>query len=570
MNSLILFTEKTTNAAIKSFHWVDYVVLVIYLLFTLSIGLYFQLKSKLQKANNTDEYFKAGGKTPGWVAGFSIYATTLSAITYMATPAKAFSSDWLFAFGNLTIFIATPLLIRFIIPFFKKLNDVSGYGFLEKRFSYFLRVSASLMFILFHVIRVGLIIYLPTIALTAVTNINPYLIAIIIGVFCVISTVLGGLNGVIWSDFIQAVVLIGGILLAIIFALVKIENLSEVNNIVINNHKLLEKESIIPQNWAKPWILVLFFGQLINTFYQYIGSQDVVQRYQSNQSFKQVKKGLWTNAILALITILLFYGMGTLLYAFYVQKTGLTNIEDIMKSIGIKANNQILPYFIVTVLPVGISGLIIAGIYSASMSTISSSLHSAATCIVEDILVRIKPNLKDKEKMYWAKGLILGIGLLGTIASIILIISKADNLLDLFAAVIGLFGTSVTVIYLLGIFTKRTSNIGAILGSISSFIIVFAIFIVNKTSKTTVVSDFYGIILAFIVGLLLGYLSSFIFKNKKIDKLEGLTIHTFSKQDFNKMIEDGEKEWQEIKTNENQFKKDLIKKIKQKKVAKSN
>lgn len=108
------------------------------------------------------------------------------------------------------------------------------------------------MFILFHVIRVGLIIYLPTIALTAVTNINPYLIAIIIGVFCVISTVLGGLNGVIWSDFIQAVVLIGGILLAIIFALVKIENLSEVNNIVINNHKLLEKESIIPQNWAKP------------------------------------------------------------------------------------------------------------------------------------------------------------------------------------------------------------------------------------------------------------------------------------------------------------------------------
>lgn len=138
-----LLAKSTTNLAVKSFHWADYVVLVIYLLFTLGIGLYFQFKSKLQKAENTDEYFKAGGKTPGWVAGFSIYATTLSAITYMATPAKAFSTDWLFAFGNLTIFIATPLLIRFIIPFFKKLNDVSGYGFLEKRFSYFLRVAAS-------------------------------------------------------------------------------------------------------------------------------------------------------------------------------------------------------------------------------------------------------------------------------------------------------------------------------------------------------------------------------------------------------------------------------------------
>ncbi|QVK02483.1 sodium:solute symporter [Mycoplasma mycoides] len=567
MNNLI-FLQSTSQSTSKSFHWADYLVLVIYLLFTLGIGLYFQFKSKLQKAENTDEYFKAGGKTPGWVAGFSIYATTLSAITYMATPAKAFSTDWLFAFGNLTIFIATPLLIRFIIPFFKKLNDVSGYGFLEKRFSYFLRVAASLMFILFHVIRVGLIIYLPTIALTAVTNINPYLIAVIIGIFCVISTVLGGLNGVIWSDFIQAVVLIGGILLAIIFALIKMPNLNEVNSIVINNHKLLAKESIIPQSWAKPWILVLFFGQLINTFYQYIGSQDVVQRYQSNQSFKQVKKGLWTNAILSLITILLFYGMGTLLYAFYVQKTGLTSIDEIMKNIGINANNQILPYFIVTVLPVGISGLIIAGIYSASMSTISSSLHSAATCIVEDILIRIKPDLKDKQKMYWAKGLILGIGLLGTIAALVLIVTKADNLLDLFAAIIGLFGTSVTVIYLLGIFTKRTSNTGAILGAISSFIIVFVVFIINKTTKIAI-SDFYGIILAFIIGLLVGYLSSFIFKNKKLNQLEGLTVHTFSKQDFNKMVEDGEKEWQEIKASESQFKKDLINKIKNKKVAKN-
>ncbi|WFQ90113.1 sodium:solute symporter [Mycoplasma feriruminatoris] len=563
-----LLAKSTTNLAVKSFHWADYVVLVIYLLFTLGIGLYFQFKSKLQKAENTDEYFKAGGKTPGWVAGFSIYATTLSAITYMATPAKAFSTDWLFAFGNLTIFIATPLLIRFIIPFFKKLNDVSGYGFLEKRFSYFLRVAASLMFILFHVVRVGLIIYLPTIALTAVTNINPYLIAVVIGIFCVISTVLGGLNGVIWSDFIQAVVLIGGILLAIIFALIKMPNLAEVNSKVINNHKLLAKESIIPQSWAKPWILILFFGQLINTFYQYIGSQDVVQRYQSNQSFKQVKKGLWTNAILSLITILLFYGMGSLLYAFYAQQTGLSNVNDIIKNLGIKQNNQILPYFIVTVLPAGISGLIIAGIYSASMSTISSSLHSAATCIVEDILVRIKPNIKDKHKMYWAKSLILGIGLLGTIAAIFLIITKADNLLDLFAAIIGLFGTSVTVIYLLGIFTKRTSNIGAIIGSVSSFIIVLSIFIINKIGKTPV-SDFYGIILAFIIGLLLGYLSSFIFKNKKIDKLDGLTVHTFSKQDFNKMVEDGEKEWQEIKASETQFKKDLIKKIKNKKVARN-
>ncbi|UWD35298.1 sodium:solute symporter [Mycoplasma cottewii] len=552
------------NATNKgSFHWVDYLVLGIYLLFTLGIGLYFKFKSKLQKAEGTEEYFKSGGKTPGWVAGFSIYATTLSAITYMATPARAFSTDWLFAFGNLTIFIATPLLIRFMIPFFQKLNDVSGYGFLEKRFSYFLRVFASVMFILFHIVRVGLIIYLPTIALTAVTNLNPYLIAIFIGIICVVSTVLGGLSGVIWSDFIQAVVLIGGIVLAIIFALAKMPNLGDVNSIIVNNGKLLPKEAIIPQSFAKPFILTLFFGQLINTFYQYIGSQDVVQRYKSNKSFKEVKKGLWTNAILSLITIFLFYGMGSLLYAYYNQTLGLVGPKEIAKNLGIQ-EGQIFPYFIVTVLPIGISGLIIAGIYSASMSTVSSSLHSAATCLVQDIIVRIKPDMSDKTKMNWAKGIILGIGILGTLVAVLLMVVKADDILNLFAGIIGLFGVSVTCIYILGVFTKRTSNIGAIIGGICGLIIIAVPFVLSQAKIATNVDQFYFIILAFIVSLSVGYLSSFIFKNKKIDELDGLTIHTFSKQDFNQMVEEGEKEWQEIKESEKQFKKELLNKIKSK------
>ncbi|ALX70963.1 sodium:solute symporter [Spiroplasma turonicum] len=554
------------NATKINFHIANYIVLALYLAIMMGIGVYFKIKSKIQKTeHNSKEFFRSGGKIPGWIAGFSIYSTTISAITYMSTPAKAFSGDWLWAFGNLTIFIVTPLLIKFIIPFFKRLDATTGYGFLEKRFSYFLRLFSSVMFILFHTLKIGVIIYLPTIALTSVTDINPYAIAAVIGILCMIYTILGGMNGVIWTEFIQAIVLLGGIALAIIFALAKMPDIGGINGSIQDNDKILSLKSALPNGWANDWILILFFGQIINTFYQYVGSQDVIQRYQSNQSFKQTKKGLWTNAILSLITIFLFYGMGSLLFAYYNQKTGLSNSSDIVNDLGI-TSEQILPYFIVTVLPIGISGLIIAGIYAASMGTISSSLHCSATCIVEDIIKKWKPDLEEKKKLLYAKIIIVIAGIIGTTAALTLIATKAQNMLDLTTNFISLFGVSVSVIYILGIFTKRTSNIGAILAGLFGFIVLFIFFILsivhnNNPDSVPQISQFYGTLLAFFGSLITGYLSSFIFKNKKIDKLDGLTIHTFSKEEFEEVVKKGEEEWNLIKQNEKEFKKTMINKL---------
>ena len=187
----------------------NWVVLGAYLLAMLGVGAYFTRKA----SKNTDSFFKAEGHIPAWAAGFSIYATTLSAITFMSTPEQAFLSDWAYAIGSFSILIIIPILVKFYIPFFRKLKVTTAYEYLEERFSPVMRAISSLLFVLYHISRVAIVIYLPIIAITSVSNINPILIACVVGGLCILYTFLGGIEGVIWSDVIQGFLLLGSALL---------------------------------------------------------------------------------------------------------------------------------------------------------------------------------------------------------------------------------------------------------------------------------------------------------------------------------------------------------------------
>uniref|UniRef100_UPI003D33068E sodium:solute symporter family transporter n=1 Tax=Gracilibacillus dipsosauri TaxID=178340 RepID=UPI003D33068E len=143
---------------------INWIVLIVYLVSMLGVGVYFTKRS----SKNTDAFFTASGKIPAWAAGFSIYATTLSAITFMSTPEQAFLSDWSYAAGNLAIFAIIPILIYFYIPFFRKLKVTTAYEYLEERFGPSLRIVGSLLFVLYHIGRVAIVIYLPTLAITSV------------------------------------------------------------------------------------------------------------------------------------------------------------------------------------------------------------------------------------------------------------------------------------------------------------------------------------------------------------------------------------------------------------------
>lgn len=365
----------------------NWVAVIVYLVLMLLVGAYFTKRA----SQNTDSFFTASGRLPSWAVGFSIYATTLSAITFMSTPEKAFLTDWSYIAGNIAIIAIIPLLIYFYVPFFKKLKVTSAYEYLEARFGPSVRVIGSLLFVLW----VAIVIYLPTLAITAVSDLNPYVVASLVGILCILYTFLGGFEGVVWSDFIQGVILLGGAAAIIILCIVHIKGgMGTVVTDALDHKKLISAD-----NWkfntAAAAIPIIFLGNIFNNLHQYTASQDVVQRYQASESMSETKKSLWMNGVLALISAPLFYGMGTMLYSFYTHESALPEGFN---------TSSIVPYFILTEMPPFIVGLLIATIFAAAQSTISSSLNSISACLSVDIKHRFFGKGKEKDEVLLLDG----------------------------------------------------------------------------------------------------------------------------------------------------------------------
>lgn len=159
-----------------NFSWLDWVVIVFYLLAMLAMGAFFFLQAKGQKAKgqfNNSKYLTAKGmKIPALVIGLSIWATGLSSITFLSTPGLAFKTGWMSAIAQLSFFLVVPILIKFVVPFYRRMRESTAYAYLVKRFHYSLRAIASISFILFHIFRIAIVLYIPTLALSLFVNIN--------------------------------------------------------------------------------------------------------------------------------------------------------------------------------------------------------------------------------------------------------------------------------------------------------------------------------------------------------------------------------------------------------------
>jgi solute:Na+ symporter, SSS family len=409
----------------------------------------------------------------------------------------------------LAIFALIPVLIYFYIPFFRKLNITTAYEYLEERFGVSMRVMSSLLFILFHIGRVAIVVYLPTLAITSVSDINPVLIAAVVGILCIIYTFLGGIEGVIWSDVIQGILLLGGALLVVILGIFSVDGgFSTVIHDAVNNEKFITADNF-KFSTAAAAIPIIFLGSIFNTLHQYTASQDVVQRYQTTSSNKETNKSLWTNGILALITIPIFYGMGTVLYSYY------KNVEALPEGFNTSA---IVPYFIVTSLPVGVAGLIIAAIFAACQSTISSSLNSISACVITDFKQRFFGKDHAKSDVMLARLAIIFAGLLGVGVALYLVSTNRAETWNLFLAITGLFGVPIAGIFALGIFTKRANTSGVWIGLILSAITAY---FVQKTNLT----PFAVSMISFFSSFIFGYVFSMFFP-KYNKNITGLTVYT--------------------------------------------
>lgn len=487
----------------QAFGWINYLVIIAYFAVLIWIGYYCSRRQK-----SSDNYFKGDGNIPWWAVGLSIFGTALSAITFMAIPAKAYATDWSYMLMNSGIVLVAPVIVWLFIPFYRRLNITTAYQYLEERFNLATRLLCSVSFILFQIGRMGVVILLPSIAINVLTGADLLMCILLIGVISLIYTMIGGIEAVIWTDVFQVVVLLGGALFTICYILWQTDGgFHEVIRCSMEESKLFMGSARI--DWQQSTIWTVVAASVFANLTTYGTDQTMVQRYLTTRNVKQAQRSVWMNAGLTIPATLLFFFVGTCLYVFYKSRP---ETLDVVSSGG----DAIFPWFIVTQLPVGLSGLLIAGILAAAMSTLSGSMNSAATayCVDFHYRFRLTPAVS---KLTVARISTLVVGTLGIAFAVIMSRMSVISLWDEFQKILGLVLGTLGGLFLLGILSRRASGTAAVIAIACSVLLQMAV------SKFQVVHLLLYAVTGFVACFVLGYLFSFIFPNRK--KISGMTIY---------------------------------------------
>jgi SSS family solute:Na+ symporter len=490
----------------QSFGQLNYIILTAYLSVLVFLG--FRVS---RKQHDTSDYFKAGGRVPWWAAGISVFGTQLSAITFMAIPAKTFATDWTLFFLLMTIIMVSPLIIAWFLPFYRRLNLTTAYEYLELRFNRTVRLFGSFLYILLQLGRLGIVLLLPSLALAVVTGIEVETCILIMGSLSILYTVLGGIEAVIWTDVVQVIVLLGGALLSLVLILTSVDmGWDEFVALAVESGKTTIFDFRFDFTGTTIWVVL--FGGFSANLVQYGSDQTVIQRYLTTKNEKMAARSIRTGAWMALPSALIFFSIGTALYLFYLQ-------QPHELSPAIPNTDSIFPWYIATQLPDGISGILIAAIFAAAMSSLDSSMNSVSTVITTDFYQSFKKltNFRIAE-LKFARIATIIIGVSGTGIALWMATIGIPSLWDQFNMLIGLFAGGLGGIFLSGILSKRTNTQGAIIGFIGSALIQVAI--KYQTPINLQLYALTGLVSAFV----LARLSSMFFAEPAPEKTNRLTI----------------------------------------------
>jgi SSS family solute:Na+ symporter len=453
--------SATMNAPSGGFRGWDWVVLVLYFMVVIGISVYV---SKTMQAS-TDSFFLGGQKIPWWAAGISIFGSKLSALTFIAIPAKAFATDWVYIFGNFMIVAVAPVVIGFFLPYFRKLKITSVYEYLAVRFNQRVKLLGSLTFLLFQVGRLGIIIYLPALVLTTVTGINLIGCVILISFITTAYSIGGGIEAVIWTEVMQVIVLLGGAFLCFFFIADSVGGL----DVIVAEANAAHKLKMATWGWTitEPVLWVVLVGNFLTHLTTYTSDQVVVQRYLTTPTLQEAKQSIYTNALLVIPATIIFFGVGTALWVFFRHNPALLNPSGRI--------DDIFPWFISSQLPAGVSGLVIAGLFAATMSTVSSSMNSIATVTTTDFYRHFRPNATDRQRLRFARIVTLCLGGLAIALAVGLVFMQNPSIWDQYLKLVGLFGGCLAGMFIAGIFFPGINSRGVMAGFALSAVLLFVI-----------------------------------------------------------------------------------------------
>ena len=464
--------------------------IIVFLLFTggvVAFGCSF-----FKKKGTSEEFTSAGRSLPGWVVGMSIFATYVSSISYLGYPGKAFSGDLNAFVFSLSINIASDFAARYFVPFYRSQDSISAYSFLENRFGPWARIYTSSCYLLTQIARTGSILYLLALPMNVLLGWNIQTIIIVTSVAIVLYSMLGGMKAVIWTEAIQGIILIGGALVCMFILLFDMpEGPAQTFSIAMEDGKFSLGSFGSSLSESTFWVC-LIYGVFTN-LQNYGIDQSYVQRYHTAKNEKEAKFSALFGGYLFIPVSAVFFMIGTGLYAFYKVHPGV--LPD-----GVGAD-YVFPFFIVNELPVGLTGLLIASIFAAGMSTIATSVTSSSTIILTDYYQRFRKHAGNRERMLVLKLSSVGVGVAGILVAFAFM--SVQSALDAWWALASIFSGGMLGLFLLGYISRKARNFDAVLGVVCGVILVCWI----------VISPFVHANLAIVFGTLLIFLVGFLSAN---------------------------------------------------------
>ena len=470
----------------KGLPLLDISIIAAYLLGMLFVGGYFSGRNR-----DAEQFTSAKGTIPGWAIGISIYATFLSSNTFLGVPGKSFGGNWNSFVFSLSMPLAAWVAVKYFVPFYRTTGEVSAYTHLEHRFGAWARTYAVVCFLLTQLARMGSIFFGIALTLQALTGFSMVSVMLVVGLCIILYTVMGGIEAVIWTEVVQAVIKTFGAILIIIVVIKDMPGgFSKIMELGSRNDKFSLGSFSLDFTQSTFWVILLYgFFINLNNFGM---DQNYVQRYHAAKTSKAASRSLWLCVWLYVPASLLFFFIGTCLFSYYNIHPDMLNVvkeqaaRERLPAGALPAQisrlaatfqpsdygDKVMPNFIVTRIPAGLSGLIIAAIMSAAMSTISSGMNASATVFSEDIYRRyFNKNASQKQKLRILYAGTVAFGLAGMITGVAM--TGAKSILDMWWVLSGIFAAGMLGIFLLGILSRQTGNHAAIFAAVIGVLVIF-------------------------------------------------------------------------------------------------
>jgi len=501
--------------------WLDWVVIGLNLAVSVRVGAYFARQNK-----SSDVYFLAGRKMSGTLVGISLMATIISSMTFLAMPGFTFKQDWRYVFAHLPYLLVTLVALYIFMPFFRQGRVHSAYEYLERRFGPWARLYAATGFILFHMFKMGIVLYAVSLPITGLTGVSILWVILVLGTLTAAYTVAGGLEAVIWTDVIQGFALLIGALvcLPIIVHLLP-GGLIQIFREAYQDGKFAPGNTAFTLSEKTLWVITLVY---VFQFLQMMATdQMMVQRYCAMKTDAEARKGLLVGSLLSVGTWIYFSFLGTALYVFYKQYPN-PDLNKLMPE-------QVFPHFIMTRVPSGAAGLVISGLISAALSTLSSEISALAATATTDFYRRLIRR-REEERHYVRTGRWFSVGFGGVMIGVALLIHSGSSttLLDLQTLFFSILGGGLLGLFLLGFMTVRVGSRSAGIATACTFLGISGWLVLDTAlgrrywpALAAALPDPLWIsTLANVFLFGLGYLLSFLVAGRRRSDLAGLTVWT--------------------------------------------